>query len=56
MIDELRELLVNLLDPEKHSAFAWIQQVELDRKVESAPMKKACERAFGLLARSRKNK
>ncbi|HLX59926.1 MAG TPA: NUDIX domain-containing protein [Planctomycetota bacterium] len=44
------------LDTEKHSAFAWILQDELEDKIDTPAMRKACQRAFGMLARTRRNK
>ena len=49
-------LLAVELDAERHGAFAWIHQHELAEKIDTPTMRKACERAFGMLARTRKNR
>ena len=44
------------LDPEIHSAFAWILPRELPEKIDVPAPRRACERAFAALARTRNNK
>jgi ADP-ribose pyrophosphatase YjhB (NUDIX family) len=47
-------LLAVELDSAKHTSFAWILPAELPSTIDSPQMRKACERAFANLARSRK--